>query len=175
MKKDLEKILLEKRWKLDVEEPENDLIWEGIRSGLHKNNALPGWFWKVAAIFIFAISATYFVVNETSKKQVVVFTLSDISKDLGTQEQALKQQVNLKWEEVQQLLSDNDPEIKYLLKELNDLDLVYASYQKDLNRTLDNEPVIRAMLDNYEKKMRILNRLLMEIEKQKQYENNVIL
>jgi len=170
MKKDLEKILLEKRLKLDVEEPENDLIWEGIRTGLQKKNQLPEWFWKVAAIFIFVVSATYFIANERSQKQVVVLTLADISKDLGTQEQTLKQQVSLKWEEVEKQLPDNNPEIQFLLQQLNDMDAIYNSYQKDLNRTLDNEPVIQAMLDYYEKKIRILNRLLMEIEKQKQVE-----
>lgn len=172
MKQDLEKILREKRLKLDVEEPENDLIWEGIRSGLRKRKHLPDWFWKAAAIFIFVISATYFVANERSKKQVVVLTLSDISSELGKQEQTLKQQVNLKWEEVEQQLPDNDPEIQFLLQQLNDLDAIYTTYQKDLNRTLDNEPVIRAMLDYYEKKTRILNRLLMETEKQKQVEKD---
>ncbi len=175
MKKDLEKILQEKRLRLDVEEPEADLIWEGIRSGLHKKKTLPDWFWKVAAIFIFAVSATYFVVNETTKKQVVIVSLSDISTDLGNQEQLLQQMVNLKWNEVKNQLPTNNSEINFLLDEFKELDGIYASYQQDLNQTLDNEPVIRAMLDNYEKKIKILNRLLMEIEKQKYYEKTTTL
>lgn len=172
MKQDLEKILKEKRLKLDVEEPESDLIWDGIRSGLHKKKQLPDWFWK-AAIFIFVMSATYFIASEHSKKQVVILTLADISTDLGKQEQTLKQEVNLKWEEVEKQLPDNDPEIQFLLQQLNEMDAIYASYQKDLNRSLDNEPVIHSMLDYYEKKIRILNRLLMEIEKQKQVEEDL--
>ncbi len=166
MKQDLEKILREKRLKLDVEEPENDLIWEGIRSGLQRKRQLPEGYWKVAAILILLMSATYFITNERLKKEIVVLTLSDISADLGSQEQSLKQQVNLKWEEVEKQLPGDNPEIQFLLTQLNDLDGIYASYQQDLNRTLDNEPVIHAMLDYYEKKIRILNRLLMEIEKQ---------
>lgn len=175
MKKDLEKILQEKQLRLDVEEPGNDLIWEGIRSGLHKKQGLPEWFWKAAAIFILIVSATYFITNETSKKQVVIVSLSDISKDLGLQENQLKQQVNLKWGQVEKQLPDNNPEIQYLLDQLHELDAIYATYQKDLNRTLDNEPVIRAMLDNYDKKIRILNRLLMEIGKEKDHEKTVTL
>ena len=175
MKKDLEKILQEKRLKLDVEEPEADLIWEGIRNGLHKKKTLPEWFWKVAAIFILALSLTYFAVNEIAKKQIVIISLSDISKDLGKQEQLLKQTVNLKWEEVEEKLPANNAEINFLIDEFKELDTIYASYQQDLNQTLDNEPVIRAMLDNYEKKIKILNRLLMEIEKQKSYEETTTL
>lgn len=176
MKENIEKYLKEQRLKLDLEEPEQDLIWEGIRSGLQeKKRGLPDWFWKVAAIFIFAISATYFVVNETSEKQIVVVHLSDISADLGNQENQLKQLVDLKWNEVRQQLPEENTDLQFLLDELNELDEIYTTYQKDLNQTIDNEPVIRAMLDNYEKRIRILNRLVLEIEKQKRYEKAVIL
>lgn len=175
MKKDLERILKEKRLKLDIEEPENDLIWEGIRSGVNQKRHVPVWMWKVAAIFIFVVSATYYIVNETSNKQVVIYTLSDISGDLGEQEKALNQQVNLKWEQVQTQLTNNNDEVQFLLEQMNELDAVYQSYQQDLNRTLDNEPVVRAMLDYYEKKIKILNRILLEIEKQENYEETTSL
>ncbi len=177
MKQNLEKYLKEQRLRLDVEEPEHDIVWEGIRSGLQQNKkqGLPQWFWKVVAIFIFIVSATYFVVNETSEKQVVVVTLSDISKELGTQEAQLKQVVNAKWAEVQKELPEKDTNLQFLLDELNDLDEIYATYQKDLNNTIDNEPVIYAMLDYYEKKIRVLNRILMEIDKQKHHETTVTL
>ena len=175
MKQDLEKILREKRLKLDAEEPEADLIWEGIRSEMQKKKGLPDWFWKVAAIFIFAVSVSYFVLNETSRNKVIVLSLSDISGELGMQEQQLKQQVSLKWEQVQPQLPEENKEVTFLLDELKQLDAIYATYQKDLNRTLDNEPVVRAMLDYYEKKIKILNRILLEIEKQKQYENTITL
>ncbi len=172
MKQELEKYLKEQRLRLDAEEPEHDIVWEGIRSGLQekKKQNLPQWFWKVAAIFIFIVSATYFVVTETSKKQVVVVTLSDISDELGSEEALLKQAVNAKWEEVQKELPNDNTDLQFLLDELNNLDEIYATYQKDLNNTIDNEPVIHAMLDYYEKKIKVLNRILLEIEKQKYHE-----
>ena len=175
MKQDLEKIIKKKHLKLDVEEPETDLIWEGIRSGIHKRKGLPEWFWKAAAIFIFAVSASYFIVNETSKNQASVLSLADISNELGDREQQLQHQVNLKWEQVLPQLSYENEEIKFLLNELKQLDAIYVTYQKDLNQTLGNEPVIKAMLDYYEKKIKLLNRILMEIEKQKHYENTITL
>jgi len=175
MKQDLEKYLKEQRLRLDVEEPEHDIVWEGIRSGLQQNKkqGLPQWFWKVAAIFIFVVLATYFMVNETSEKRVVVVTLSDISQELGNQEAQLKQVVKTKWEEVQKELPEKNADLQFLLDELNDLDEIYATYQKDLNNTIDNEPVIYAMLDYYEKRIRVLNRILMEIDKQKHHESNM--
>ena len=176
MKEDLEKYLKTKRLKLDVEEPEVDMIWEGVKHDLSsKKNGLPQWFWKVAAIFIFVVSASYFIINETGEKQVILVNLSDISEDLGTQEAQLQQLVSLKWNEVQNQLPEESKEFQFLLDELKSLDEVYATYQKDLNSTLNNEPVIRAMLDYYEKKIRILNRLLLEIEKEKYHDETITL
>ena len=176
MKKNLEDYLKKNRLRLDVEQPDDDSIWEGIRGGMeNKRQFLAPWFWKIAAIFIFVISTTYFIVNETSERQVVIVTLSDISKDLGTQEAQLKHLVNLKWDEVQQQLPAENTDFKFLLDELDALDTIYNTYQKDLNSTIDNEPVIRAMLDHYEKKIKVLNRLLFEIEKQKYHEETITL
>jgi hypothetical protein len=176
MKQNLEEYLKKNRLRLDIEQPDDDSIWEGIRGGMEKKRLfLPPWFWKVAAIFIFVISVTYFIVNETSEKQIVVVNLSDISKDLGTQEAQLKQMVNLKWDEVKEKLPEENADFQFLLDELDALDTIYNTYQKDLNNTIDNEPVIRAMLDHYEKKIKVLNRLLLEIEKQKYHEETITL
>jgi len=174
MKKTIEKYLKEKRLKLDIEEPEQDMIWEGIKNGLQqKKQGLPEWFWKVAALFIFAISVTYIALNDTSEKQIVIIELADISKDLGAQETELQRLVHVKWEKVQQQLPEENTELQFLLDELHELDEIYNTYQKDLNQTINNEPVIRAMLDYYEKKVKILNRLLLEIEKQKNHETSI--
>jgi len=176
MKQDMEKYLKENRLRLDIEQPDDDSIWEGIKGGMEKKRqSLPSWFWKVAAIFIFVIPTIYLLVNERSENQVVIVTLSDISKDLGTREAQLKQMVNLKWDEVQKQLPEKNTDFQFLLDELNALDTIYHIYQKDLNNTIDNEPVIHAMLDHYEKKIKILNRLLLEIEKQKYHEETIAL
>jgi hypothetical protein len=176
MKMDLEKYLKEKRWKLDVEEPDEDAIWSGIQQKKSSRHfVLPSWFWKVAAIFLFAVLMTYTVTNRQNKNQVVVVTLADISKDLGQEEAQLKQLVSLKWEEVEQQLPTDKNDLKFLFDELRELDKVYADYQKDLYKTGPNEQIIEAMLDYYQKKIRLLNRMLMEIQKQKEHENKIVL
>ena len=176
MKEDLEKYLKENRTRLDVEEPDHDIIWEGISSGLRKEKqAFPKSFWKVAAVFIFAVSVTWFVATETTKNKVVVITLSDISEDLGKKEAELKQEVNLKWTKVEPQISTNNYQIRFLLEELKELDTIYQSYQADLGKTDDNERIIDALLDYYEKKIQILNRISLEIEKQNDHEKSISL
>lgn len=174
MKQNIEKYLNENRLKLDIEEPDNDSVWEGIRAGTDKKqNMLPVWFWKVAAIFIFLVSGTYFIINETKEEKTVLISLADISNNLGKQESELKQLVSLKWKEVEPLLTQENTDINFLLEELNELDTFYNSYEEDLGKTDANEEIVSALLDYYQKKIRILNRILHEIKKQQSHENTI--
>lgn len=174
MKQDLEKYLKENRLKLDADNPDDESIWAGIQGGMDKKKyTLPQWFWKVAAIFIFLVSATYFILNETQNKQVVVLTLADVSQELGSQENELKKMVDLKWEEVKPLLEDGSSDLQFLLDEMKSLDEIYETYQNDLAKIGPNEDIVNAMLDYYQKKIKILNRLLHEIQKQDSHENNI--
>ena len=174
MKQNLEKYLKENRLKLDVDEPDKHSIWERIKGGIDKkNHILPNWFWKVAAIFIFIVSGTYFIINETKEDKVVLVTIADVSENFGKQEAELIHLVNLKWEEVQPLIPKNNNDLQFLLDELNELDEVYKTYQNDLGNSDANEQIITTLLDYYQKKIRILNRLLHEIQKQQNHENSI--
>jgi hypothetical protein len=55
-------------------------------------------------------------------------------------------------------------------EELENLEDMYREYKADFQQLGKNERLIMAMMDYYEKKMRILDRMLMEIQKQKDYE-----
>jgi hypothetical protein len=79
----------------------------------------------------------------------------------------------LKWEELQPLLPEQKTDIQFLLDELNELDEVYITYQQDLEDSGANEQIVTALLDYYQKKMRILNRILHEIQKQQNHENSI--
>jgi hypothetical protein len=176
MKLKIGKYLQKNRLKLDVETPDDNVIWRGIRKELHPQRQIPGgWFWKAAAIFLLGVLTTYVVVRENPNEKVVVITLADISEDLGKREAALKFLVDKKWEEIHPLSAKETSQFQFLLDELNELDNVYKTYEQDLYKTGENEQIVRALLDYYEKKIKILNRLSLEIEKQKNYENTISL
>ena len=102
-------------------------------------------------------------------------TLADVSQELGRQEAELKLIADRKWEEIKPLLPTGNNELQFLLDELKELDVVYATYREDLYKTGVNEQITQVLLDYYEKKIRILNRLLLEIQKQKNCEKTVTL
>ena len=174
MKMELKKYLKENKLMLDVEQPDDDKIWKEISLRTKNENHLKsGWFWKIAAVFLFGILITYVTIKETEKEKVVIISLADISKELGEKEAALKLVADKKWAEIGQLSPEDKTQFQFLLDELKELDKVYAEYEKDLTEIGGNEQIINALLDYYEKKIRILNRLSLEIQKQKNHEDNV--
>ena len=165
MKENLEKYLKEKRSALDVDLPEDDLIWQGIQKGMKKKRTLnSGLFWKVAAIFLFVVSTTYVVFNETNKTSKS--SLASISPELEKQEAELIETAKNKWQIIQ-ASSDDLSQLQFLFEELDQLKNVYKSYETDLKEDGANEFIIRALLDYHTKKIRILDNILHEIEKQK--------
>jgi hypothetical protein len=176
MKQDLEKYLNEKRLQFDVDQPDENSVWEGIKAGLAKDRkVIPGWFWKVAAVFLLAVSATYVVINETTRKDSITIVLSDVSKELGKQEAELELVANKKWDQVRPLLSTENSDTQFLLDELKELETIHKIYLQDLNEVGANEQIIRVLLDYHIKKIKILDRLLLEIQKQNNHEKQFTL
>ena len=164
MKKNLEKYLKKKRSTLDVDTPDDDLLWQGIQSGMHKKRTLnAAIFWKVAAIFLLVVSTTYVVYNETNKSKFAV--LANVSPELKKQEAELIDTAQAKWKLIKTSGSDLS-QLQFLLEELDQLDEIYASYKSDLKEDGANEFIVRALLDYHAKKIRILDNILHEIEKQ---------
>lgn len=54
-----------------------------------------------------------------------------------------------------------------ILEEFQEMDDAFAELKKDLNDDVDNEEVIVAMMESYRLKLRILEEILMELEKEK--------
>jgi hypothetical protein len=176
MNLDIEKYLKKNRLRLDAEQPYDDRIWNEIRKEIQKEKTVQSnWFWKIAAVFLFGVLITYIVVKESTKQQVVIVTLADVSKELGQQEAELKLIADKKWEELQPISAKEKSQFQFLFDELNELDNIYKTYEKDLYTVGENEQIINVLLDYYEKKIRILNRLSLEIQKQKNNENTITL
>jgi hypothetical protein len=171
---ELKKYLKENKLRLDTEEPDDDRIWKEVNQRIRKENqGNKNWFWKVAAVFLLGVLITYVTIKETEKEKVVIISLADVSKELGEKEAALKLVADKKWAEIGQLSPEDKTQFQFLLDELKELDKVYGEYEKDLNELGGNDQIINALLDYYEKKIRILNRLSLEIQKQKNHEDNV--
>jgi len=177
MKIDLEKYLKKRRQQLDVEEPDDAVLWEGIRKEIISEKKTTGFnLWKVAAIFLAIFTLSYIVYNELSKEKEREFTLSQINQSLGEREKAYQQMVLLKMQDanIQELSKRPEKDIlPVLINELNELDTIYDDAINDLKQNGYLEQIVEIIFDTYEKRIRILEQIIMETQKLEMYEKDI--
>lgn len=172
MKNWIDKYIKDKRTQLDIEEPDDQFIWDGISNELEKSNRNRIPWLKIAALFIIFLTAGYFIMYRFIKQdeEQKMITIADLSEELGKQENLYQLTINQQMENIQSM--DVDPEVyKSFFDEIEVLDQYYDEYLKDLQEVGNKQKLIQAMLHYYELKIRILSRMLNEIEKTKHNEN----
>jgi len=92
-------------------------------------------------------------------------SLSDVSPEYGEVERYYVQQVNLMEDEIKALpIDDNGQEKEILLAELESMDDMYEELQKDLKANPDDERVINAMIEHYQKKVDVMTYILTQLK-----------
>ena len=182
MKGDLEKYLNERRDDLDVEKPEDSIIWEGIRESLHRRTVRPVKpprvsltirILRIAAVVFILFSVGYItrdLIGRRSGTRSV--TLADISQVLGEREKNYITTVNLKSEEVRAYETTDNLIIRELFEEIKQLNVVYDQSLKDLQQLGYNEKIVNTIFDTYEKKIHLLELIILESNKTGSHENN---
>jgi hypothetical protein len=178
----LEEYLKGQRKSLDVESPDDEAIWEGIRSGL--NTGIPSTrnlvrksglirIRNIAAVAFILFSLGYIandIINgKISSRRV---TLSSINSELGRREKEYKTLVSFKTAEVSPVTASGNKVIIQLFDEIKKLDLIYDQAMMDLKELGPNEKVINTIFDTYEQKIRLLELIILETNKQNSHENN---
>ncbi len=173
----LEKYLKQHRDSLDVDSPDDPVIWEGIREDLQLNDKQRERRTRLirirnlAAVAILLVSVGYMVqdlLGERWKNQAV--TLADIDQELGAREQEYRTLVSYKKQEAGSLQHVDHAIIAELLEEIQKLDTIYEETLKDLSELGYNEQVIQTIFDTYEKKIYLLELIILENNKIKNHE-----
>lgn len=179
MSRKLEKYLLEQRASMDVESPDDALIWEGIRSELQqadvrreRRRRLIG-IRNMAAVIIILVSVGYMVMDLAGAGSMgKEITLADIDRHLGTREKEYRTQVDLKFHEAGSFNEVDNLIVAELWEEIKKLDVIYEQTMKDLNELGYNEQVIHTIFDTYEKKIYLLELIILENNKSHFHEND---
>ena len=181
MSTDLEKYLRENRKKLDVESPDDDSIWDGIRSGMQnkkyesekpRGKIIIMRLRNIAAIVLIALLAGYAIsdiIGDISLNRRI--TLASIDSALGQKEKDYKELVRYKEQEIGSFDDIDNVIVNELVVELSRLDTIYDTVMDDLNRNGYNEKIVNIIFDTYEKKIRILELIILETNKAEKYEN----
>jgi hypothetical protein len=177
----LEKYLSTERKNLDIESPDDNVIWKSIlrqrQPGLTlvKSQTLRIRlikFRNMAAVAFILFSLGYFA-NDFRKGKLSDsrVTLSSIDVQLGQREKEYKALLSFKTDEVRSFTGSKDEVVRELFGEIKKLDLIYSQTMTDLRDLGPNEKVINTIFDTYEQKIRLLELIILETNK-KSHENN---
>lgn len=179
MKEDkLEDFIKARTLDLDVDQPNDDLVWEGIQNKRQKPKNYGRQVLSWAAILVPLIALGTYVLLESSRTEEVInnklFTLSDLGPKWEAIEQEYSSEIEQKWTKIEADTSKAE-NLQFLLDELKALDELQKEYQKNIPQEMDDR-FINTIIDFYEKKSRLLERILKELErtKQKRHENRSI-
>ena len=179
MSVDLENYLNQQREMLDVESPDDQMIWEGIRTGLHRTGRQPErrrvliQIRNIAALELVLISVGYVVIDLTlERRSGMELSLADIDQELGVKEKEYRALVSYKQEEAGMFRQVDNVLISELLEEIQSLDTIYKLTMKDLSELGYNEQVIQTIFDTYEKKIFLLELIILENNRTRIYESD---
>ncbi len=79
--------------------------------------------------------------------------------------------IDLKYQQIAETANINKEYFQLFFNQMNELDIEYQTYLKDAKEFGFQESITRAMINNQQRRLKVLNKLLHEINKVKDYEN----
>jgi hypothetical protein len=178
----LEEYIKKNREDLDRYKPSTE-IWKKVRSSLHKEK-IPALRWvSYAAIVVIISGTTLFLLRPGNSGLIIkknVNTETDLTisnSNFRETEVYYAKMVNVLYREVTPLLS-SEPELKEELNtDISQIDSICIDIKKDLKDNIANKEVIEALIQNYRKKIELLEEMIEilqeaenETEKNRSYE-----
>ena len=174
----LEKFVKQNRLFLDTDTP-SPLVWEGIEEQLEgkPSNVISiqkgGWRVRLyrsirvaaAVLILMTIGGIIGLYLFGGGEQTSVMTISGINSEYKELESYYTQKINARITELKTYRYD-----KSILEDIAELDADFVELKKELgssNEPVDNEVIINAMIENYQTKIDILERVLKRLETEK--------
>ena len=155
MQDELKEYVKNSREDFDMFDFRQDDSWETISNRLQqpKNVKLLTGYWKyaVAACLMVVTGFSAYFLGQTQPKSKVLSELHEI-------ESYYQGEIDMKMSLVKQRV--NDPA---LMADLESMDQAFSELKNDLKENVDNAEVVEAMMENYRLKLRILEKVLQEI------------
>ncbi|WP_109439215.1 MULTISPECIES: hypothetical protein [Aquimarina] len=173
---DFEKYIKENKHQFDEYKADRSKMWSHIESGLETPKTIPLWrkfpLLKIAASILILIGAfstvNFFITsgfNANNQNNIVHQELRDIDnyyKDLVSfQVQLVKNNPKLQPKDKKEFLSFMD-----------ELDEEYETLKLEMTKNLNNEYILEAIVNNYKKRIELIENLLKQINDSKKSNNN---
>jgi len=165
-----EEYMRKNRHQFDVEKPDEDFLWTGISQSL--NNKKPKRFLilKIAASIVMIMGLSFITYQLITIKNNQQLILANIDPDLAKQEAQFQNQIKVYYKVLEK--SDYNKELLATsFKDLEYIDTLINQYSNDLDQNGPNPRLLNSLMDLYQNKIRLLDRMLNEIEKENKDEN----
>lgn len=165
----IEEAIKNRKDQLDVDTPPPEL-WDDIRKDWKKERK-PGW-WKVAAAIFIATSLGLLIHNISLQNQVEeLASLGDLSEEYRDLENNYITEIkNIESSiPIVEVKSQND--FQWIFEELETLDQINILYRQDIGK-INEKQLVGVLIDYYEKKIRLLKKLELEIRRTNKLNNN---
>ena len=126
--------------------------WNEIADTFEVNRKKTYWPLGVAASIAVLFITSILVISNSGDQEI-----SEVKEIEGFYEEAISHKISL----VKNQIGDDE-----ILQDLAAMDVAFAELKADLNENVDNEEVIAAMMENYRLKLKILEEILLELEKE---------
>jgi hypothetical protein len=168
----IEEYIRKNRDQLDVEKVDEDYLWTGISHSVINNRKQKTFFTlKIAAAVILVISLSVIGYQLTSLRNNQQLILANIDPDLAKQEAQFQNQIKTYYQ-VLEKTNYNEELLSTSFSDLEYIDTLLNKYSMDLSTYGPNPKLLNSLMDLYQKKIQLLDRMLNEIEKNQNYEND---
>ena len=170
----LEEYIRKLRKKMDVEKPDEESIWAGISSEMSRKSHIKRMlFWKIAAAVLLAIALGVTLNNNFSGSDIQKPLMSGLSPEMARQEKQLLEKIDTYQERLQQT-NYKKTQLVTQHSELKRIDRLITQYSKDLDTYGPRPEILNTLIDLYHKKIKVMDRMLNEIQKSKSHEDKKI-
>ena len=170
--KDIEKLIRENKGAFDSFEPA-DGHFERFTAKLEaraymapvKRVSLAPYLLKAAAVAILVTLSSLWAWENIVSPGANRTALGEVSPEYSQVEQYYVKQVNMMENEIKTIdIVSNEDQNKILMDELGEMDKMYLELQKDLKANPNDERVINAMIEHYQRKVEVMNYILSQLK-----------
>ncbi|MCD4769244.1 MAG: hypothetical protein K8R35_03655 [Bacteroidales bacterium] len=134
----------------------------------YKRVSLLPYLLRAAAVAILITLSSLWTWEHVLSPDAKKMTLSEVSPEYRQAEQYYVRQVNLMEGEIKNIeTGNNEDQPNILSNELQVMDQTYEDLKKDLKANPNDERVINAMIEHYQKKVEVMNYILEQLKEVK--------
>ena len=120
-----------------------------------------------AAVVLLLVALSSILIYEQARIYYAnqrVLSLQDISNEFGEAEYYYTSLINNKYQEINRLNIDDPKQKEMLMIELEEMDKLFHSLQKDFQSNPNDQRVINAMISHYQLKLEVMSHIVKQLE-----------